>query len=298
MGTRLLATYRDQQRLAGLGRSAERQRLEAESRRLGEQAAEYGSNANALHDQIRLQAQRIANTEARLHNMGTLRARGYVSDISYQAQQELVLSLRQEMAALHQRNDEAIHKLRQTRLEIAALASQSRLAELQSASLLAELERGATREQLAAEETLLAPIAGRVSALRATPGMVVAGSEEVASIVRPGDPLEVLLFVPTAAAGSLYLGQDVSLQYDAFPYPWHGVGHGIVIRIAMTASPERPRASPTYRVTVRLLDADRFALRPDMTLSANITIERRSALDWLLAPVRERWREAGQRRPA
>jgi membrane fusion protein len=90
-------------------------------------------------------------------------------------------------------------------------------------------------------------------------------------------------------------GQEVILRYDAFPYQRYGVGRGVITEIAATASPERPDAPPAYRVKVRLQGGEPFALRPDMTLSASITLERRSLLDWLFAPLRERWRESRRR---
>ncbi len=294
----MLDTYRRQQLMARAGQDAERERREAERLRLSEQAAELAAVLGSLGTQRALQQERIDNNERRLRNLAPLRERGYVSDVTYQQQVEAVLALRQQLASLQQQEAQAGHGLQAARLRLGELAADGRRAELESGSSLLELERGAAAAQIEAEATLAAPIAGRLASLRAAPGMAVTASEELATLVRPGDRMEVLLFVPSASAGSVAPGQEVALRYDAFPYQRYGVGRGVVTEIAATASAERPDAPPTYRVKVRLLDDDRFVLRPDMTLSASITLERRSLLDWLFAPLREGWREGRHRRAA
>ncbi|MEA3065903.1 MAG: rane fusion protein, partial [Sphingomonadales bacterium] len=213
--------------------------------------------------------------------------------VAYQQQEEMVLTLRQQLAELEQRRAAAGHELDQLGLRTAELDAQSRHATLQSAAALAELDRGAADAQNEAEILLAAPVAGRVAALHVLPGRSVAAAEEVATMVQ-SDALEVTLLVPSIAVGSLRPGQEVVLRFDAFPYQRYGVGRGIVKDIAATVSPApaESTAPPTYRVRVALArNGAPFALRPDMSLSAGIVIERRSLLDWLLAPLRERWRE-------
>jgi membrane fusion protein len=291
----VLESYRRQQRLAEAGQEAERQRREAERLRQSRQMAELSDALRSLGAQRSLQQERIANNERRLRNLAPLRERGYVSDVTYQQQVEAVLALRQQLASLEQQEAQAGHGLEAARLRLAELGAEGRGAALESEFSLVALERGGDVARIDAETIVSAPVAGRLAALRAAPGMVVAAGEELATLVRPGDRLEVLLSVPSAAAGSLAPGQQVALRYDAFPYQRYGVGRGMVTEIAATASPERPDAPSAYRVKVRLVGGEPFALRPDMTLSASITLERRSLLDWLLAPLRERWRESRRR---
>jgi membrane fusion protein len=212
--------------------------------------------------------------------------------VAYQQQEETVLALRQQLSELEQRRAAAGHELSQLRLRTAELDAESRRITLQSAATLAELERGAAEAQTQGEILLAAPVAGRVSALNVLPGRSVAAAEELATMVQ-SDALEVILLVPSTAVGSLRPGQTVVLRYDAFPYQRYGVGRGTVTDIAATVAPSTGDGStaPTYRVRVTLArNGAPFALRPDMSLSASIVLERRSLLDWLLAPLRERWR--------
>jgi membrane fusion protein len=286
-----LAAFGRQQQIAREDMSVEARRAGAERARLQDQMAQLAAAALSVDAQVALQRQRIASNELRLRNLAPLRERGYVSVVAYQQQEEMVLTLRQQLAELEQRRTAAGHELGQLRLRAAELDAESRRITLQSAATLAELDRGAADAQTEAEILLAAPVAGRVAALNVLPGRSVAAAEELATMVQ-SDALEVTLLVPSSAVGSLRPGQAVVLRYDAFPYQRYGVGHGIVKEIAATVSPPAGDGAPAYRVLVTLArNGAPFALRPDMSLSASIVIERRSLLDWLLAPLRERWRE-------
>jgi membrane fusion protein len=288
-----LAAYRRQQQIAREGLSVEARRAGAERTRLSEQMAQLAALQRSLAAQVGLQQERIASNELRLRNLAPLRERGYVSVIAYQQQQETVLTLRQQLAELEQRRAAAAYEQGQLRLRTTELEAESRRATLETADGLAALERGAADAQTDAEILLAAPVAGRVAALHVLPGGSVAAAEELATMVQ-SDALEVILLVPSSAIGPLRPGQAVVLRYDAFPYQRYGVGRGTVKEIAATVSPGTggDAVPPAYRVRVALArNGAPFALRPEMTLSASIVIERRSLIDWLLAPLRERWRQ-------
>lgn len=287
-----LAAYGRQQRIAREDISVEARRAEAEHARLREQMAQLATAERSLGVQSALQRERIAGNEVRLSNLAALRERGYVSVVTYQQQEEVLLTLRQQLAELDQRRAAAGHELSQLRLRTAEADAESRRTTLQSAATLAELERGAADAQGDGEILLAAPVAGRVAALHVLPGRSVAAAEELATMVQ-SDALAVTLLVPSSAVGGLRPGQAVVLRYDAFPYQRYGTGRGTVQEIAATVSPPAgdSAAPPAYRVRVALAgNGAPFELRPDMTLSASIVVERRSLLDWLLAPLRERWR--------
>jgi membrane fusion protein len=286
-----LAAFGREQRITREGMDVEARRAEAERGRLGDQMAQLAASARSLDAQVSLQRERIASNEQRLRNLAPLRERGYVSIVAYQQQEETVLTLRQQLAELEQRRAAAGHELEQLRFRSAEFDAESRRTTLRSAATLEELDRGAADAQTDAEILLAAPISGRVAALHVLPGRSVAAAEELAAIVQ-GDTLEVTLFVPSIAAGSLRPGQAVTLRFDAFPYQRYGVGRGVVKEIASTVSPGEGGAAPTYRVRASLArNGVPFELRPDMSLSAGIVIDRRSLIDWLLAPLRERWRQ-------
>jgi membrane fusion protein len=92
-------------------------------------------------------------------------------------------------------------------------------------------------------------------------------------------------------------GQEVRIMYDAFPYQRFGSFPGRVEQVSRTViAPDEVDApvkidTPVYRIRVALPQqvvqayGGGAVLQPGMTLQANIVLERRSFLQWLLDPV-------------
>jgi membrane fusion protein len=292
----MLETYRRQRELAREERNAERISETADRAATEHEIAQQEAARAAFQQQIQLQHQRIAVNERRLRNLEPLRQRGYVSDLTYQAQQEALMSLRQQLADLETRKMEADHEAARARLRLLRAAATAREGELRADAADLQLERGAVGAQAQAEIVITAPARGEIGVLRASRGMIVAAGEELATLIRPGDTREILLLVPSQAAGFLRVGQTVRLDFDAFPALRYGAGRAQLITIASTATRERlSGGDPVYRVTARIRSLppglSAGGLRSDMTLSAQIVLERRTLIDWVLSPLRESWRD-------
>ena len=117
--------------------------------------------------------------------------------------------------------------------------------------------------------------------------------------VLPGDSrLQAELFVPTRSIGFIKPGQNVKLLYDAFPYQNFGAYGGKVLQVSRTVLTASDAAGPislkepAYRVTVWLdrpdVDAhgERVPLQPDMLLRADIFLDQRPLMDWILDPLK------------
>ena len=109
--------------------------------------------------------------------------------------------------------------------------------------------------------------------------------------------LQAELFVPTRAAGFVRDGQRVRVLYEAFPYQNFGTYGGRIVKVshtvltaADTSAPVELR-EPAYRVTAALdrpdVDAygDKIPLQPDMLVRADIILDRRTLMNWLLNPL-------------
>jgi membrane fusion protein len=109
--------------------------------------------------------------------------------------------------------------------------------------------------------------------------------------------LQAELFVPARAIGFIEAGQSVRLLFDAFPYQHFGTYRGEVARVSQTMLMTTDTGSPlklnepTYRVIAALERQDvdvagkKVPLQPDMLLKADILLERRSLMEWLLSPL-------------
>lgn len=292
----MLETFRRQRNIAREERDAERIAETADRAATEHEVAQQETGRALLQRQIRLQRQRLEANERRLRNIETLRGRGFVSELTYQNQQEAIISLRQQLADFERREMEAAHEAARARLRLLRAAAAARQGQLQADAIDLQLERGAVGAQAQAEIVIAAPARGEIGVLRASPGMIVAAGEELATLLRPGDTREILLLVPTQAAGFLRVGQIVRLDFDAFPARRYGSGRSKVIAIASVATRERMSgAEPVYRVRAQIQSLPRglsaAGIRPDMTLSAQIILERRTLFDWVLSPLRESWQD-------
>jgi len=106
--------------------------------------------------------------------------------------------------------------------------------------------------------------------------------------------------VPSKAAGFVQPGQTVRISYDAFPPQKFGTFEGRIERMSnfVVLPGETPQPFPiseaTYKVQVEIHGAaiqtsiGTAALRPGMLMAAEIVLEQRNLVDWLLEPLQLR----------
>ena len=143
---------------------------------------------------------------------------------------------------------------------------------------------------------LAAPIAGEVTDISAELGQHVAPNATLVTIVPRGSNIEAWLYAPSNAIGFTRIGERVRLRFDAYPYQKYGWGQGTVVAIArapidpaMVDAAIRP-TEPSFRVRVSIASMGRIpisagALRPGMTLSADLVLRQRSLWALLFGQV-------------
>ncbi len=163
---------------------------------------------------------------------------------------------------------------------------------------MAGLEQQQTQTEAQSSYVVVATIDGRVAALPVHKGQGVPVGAAVAVLTAGDTPLEAELYAPSRASGFIREGQDVRLMYQAFPYQKFGAGEGRVSSVSRTvlapaevAIPGLQVQEPVFRVRVKL-SRDQVAaygrsvsLQPGMLLTADVVIDRRSLLEWLLDPL-------------
>ena len=162
---------------------------------------------------------------------------------------------------------------------------------------IAQIDSQTGQTTAARGHVVRAPQAGRVAALRARTGEQVEPGAPLAIVLPEDASLIAELYLPSRAAGFVEPGQAVKLMYDAYPYYKFGIARGEVRTVAAVA--QRPDEigiaadSPEllYRVGVAP-DASsvkafgrEHALQPGMELSADVVLEDRRLVDWLLEPL-------------
>ena len=192
------------------------------------------------------------------------------------------------------------------RLRESLAANAARLVQLE---INRDLGTAALREQthaLAMEESrirgegahrVLAPREGTVVSVRVDAGDGVQPGQALLDIVPPGSALHGRLLVPSSAMGFIEPGQEVRVYLDAFPYERHGAQSARVSSISATALTQgedtaaRTQAGAHYRVDVEfpsgftLSPAQAQALRPGMTVTADLVRDYGTLVEWIMEPL-------------
>ncbi|MBV9568445.1 MAG: HlyD family efflux transporter periplasmic adaptor subunit, partial [Hyphomicrobiales bacterium] len=296
--TAILQTIRQQKGILEDQIRNETAHAHSEVERLNAQIQGLGLELAEVESQRKLQAERARQSRALIERIAPLKDRGVVSVFEFQNRQQSALAEEQSLASLDERllGKRAEMKQAQLALERQPIDAADRLANLQrNLSDLAarEVETEGRRSYI-----VRAPLAGRVTSILAAAGHTADPKVPQLSIVPADSHFEVELFVPARAIGFIEKGQPVRLLYDAFPFQRFGTYRGTIASVAATmlAPNEMPEPmatlkEPAYRVKVALerqtvtAFAREVTLQPDMTLRADIILEKRSMLDWLLEPL-------------
>jgi membrane fusion protein len=186
-----------------------------------------------------------------------------------------------------------------TALEGAAAASRyeaaDRLTAL-SAQLLA-LERARVEVESRRNFAVRAPMAGRVVAIQQKVGAPAAPAQVVLTIVPERSPLVGRLLIPTRAIGFVRPGQRIALRFDAFPHQHFGTHPGTLENVSGSVLFDGDSfgplqvSQPAYPATVVIpkqtiaADGNDVPLQSGMLLQADIILERRTILEWLMQPL-------------
>ena len=252
--------------------------------------AQLSAQMQIQQEQIDL-AQRLVDTAEKMH------AAGYMAAPELFSRKEGLLQARQGLSALKQRRVARETELAETRSALEQMPTQSarRLQPLQSE--LAQIDQRSAEIGGRQSFSIRAPIDGRVANVQAKVGQIADPKKPQLDILPLESPLQAVLFVPTRAIGFVRPGQKVRLLYEAFPFQRFGTYSGHVVSVSKTILSETEVAAPVqlreaaYKVIAALdrpdVDANgqKIPLQAGMLLRADILLERRELVRWLLDPI-------------
>ena len=226
----------------------------------------------------------------------SLRAESFVSDTDERTARSRYLSEEQALSSLNLQLLNTSRELEQTRHSIAVqpleFARESSIMENQLSDLAKEI--ALVRGQ--AEFVIKAPVRGRVTALTIKEGSLLGYRMQVMNILPHDSDLHAVLVVPSSAAGFLEAGQRVMLKYDSFPYQKFGAQDAVISLVseASISSNEQIGSITTTQpsfVVYADLDSPRIQaygedrnIQPGMLFTADIVLEERTLMEWILEP--------------
>lgn len=234
------------------------------------------------------------NTE---RDLETLRADKLISELQFRDAEVRVINARQAAYEVEARIAQLEQDYQQMRHDLNRLRADSESIQAAATFELLSAREKEVNYKLSTEFMLVAQSAGHITWLRAKAGDTVTPGRTLGVIMPEGSELLAELWVPSSAIAFVHVGTDVRLMYEAFPFEKFGVGHAKITKIAR--SPTAPAELPAdlqaveshYRLLATLDDQKMQAygksleLTPGMRLKADLVLENRSLLDWLLDPV-------------
>jgi len=203
----------------------------------------------------------------------------------------------------HQQHFRAEEALLLARRDVSSLVAEAldldtRIALQQQRSLLRQAEYDMDvlqlEQQLAAVQRddfrlVKASVGGRVDDLLVQVGQRISAGEPALTLVRDTESKhQVLLALPSTAAGRVIPSMPVRLRFSGFPYQRFGAGTGVVRQISSVADATRP----IYRawVDVQVLPDAVETLPAGMLVEADIVLQDQQLWRWLLQPIVAAWR--------
>ena len=265
--------------------------------------ATLGREIDSLREEIAVQEKRLALAQQWQQRMGGLQGSGYISEQQVRVAAESALDQAAKLRTLQRGVLSLTRERAVVESELDQLPSKMATQEALIARTVATNSRELGEVEARRSLVIPAPEAGTVTAIHANSGTAVGPTAPLLSIVPRNAMLEAHLYAPSRAVGFVHAGQTVLLRYRAYPYQKFGHSRGVITSVSRSAiePSELPAmfaagtpgtsAEALYRITVALerqhvmAYGKAAALQPGMQLDADVLLERRRLVEWVLDPV-------------
>lgn len=265
-----------------------------------------------LDEECSLQERRVQLAQVTLTRNEQLAKDGFVSAAQVQSRQEEQIDTKARLQSAQRARLGLQHDLQALKGELQTLTAQLQTDLNQLERSRASLEQEATENTARKSVVVTAPYAGKVTALGLLPGQSVQAGQTLLTLLPQAQAstdapatLQAHLYAPSHTVGFVRTGQPVYLRYAAYPYQKFGLYAGRITSVSST--PFAPNELPPnlaqqlisragsnealYRIHVQLADqtvrayGEDIALRPGLTLEADVLQESRKVWEWVLEPV-------------
>ncbi|WP_163932796.1 HlyD family secretion protein [Paraferrimonas sp. SM1919] len=291
--------FQYQQQLALIDSEIQQQKQLLEQELVTLKASQEGlySERQSLLTQTKLATAKLQLIEQQQQSLQALYGKNHLTLSEYQSHRQIAIDAEQELHSYqrllftnHVRMEELAYKIdilpNQLHVKLSSLQRQK-----------SEIQNQLLHTQANATYTVLAPHSGVVTAVLFSQGETVANNTAILTILPENSNLVAELLVPSRSIGFVKLGQTAKLRFDAFPYQRFGFINSEVISIEQTlVTPSEIKLpinirEPVYRLRAKLPHqyiqayGKDFPLKTGMQLEADISLDKRSLLDWLFEPI-------------
>lgn len=251
-------------------------------------AAAASSRITSLQEQLNQARSRTRTAEADLERARSIAERGFLSRRDLEQRESEVFARRQEESSIEERIAAARGEVASANAEAEQAISRSQVERAEALETITRAEQGEADRSAATKEVHVAPSRGLIASLPVRSGQALRGGETIAVIAPEGAQIVATLRLPTNVMGDVRPGQEVKIAVDSYPYQTFGMLRGTVDSVSRVATEDN--GQDVYLVQVDLPDAiiaygQREPLLPGMTVTARITTQERTLMQWLLDPL-------------
>lgn len=258
--------------------------------------AELENKLKHTLEQIELSDRELKLHEQRVQGRRRLAIAGHIPQVELNLTEERFLEHRQRKMQLHEKVLALQQEIRVALDQTTELPLRHALIERQLLRTRSELQQQLEQTRSSFRSEVKASQSGRVTSVLAHSGRNVTSSEPLLSIVPSGADLIADLYLPSRSAGLVRVGNQTRLRFDAFPYQKFGLIEAEVLQVDQSLLlPERYQhaqaSEPVYRIRAHLFDqaikleGESYPLMAGMQVEADVLLEKRRLLDWVLAPL-------------
>ncbi len=256
---------------------------------------EQQSAREKLQRQQPLQLRRLTNAQSQLAALTRLNQQQFLDRQTLTAAEQSVLRERQTLIELQTRLYEQSAQISAARRKLANLPAESELHRRELERLAATIDQQLAMHEATRVRVVVAPRSAQVTGIAVSEGAPVNVGQALLTLVPEGAPLVARLLIPDRAAGFIKPGQLLKLAFDAFPHEKFGLQPATISQFSgavyAPADSPVPVIAPMFIATAELASQQLIVsgqptkLRIDQQFSAEIILEQRTLLEWLVAPV-------------
>jgi membrane fusion protein len=265
------------------------------------QETALGNEKNALKNQLELSEEKLKLLSEQQLDFNQLNKKGFLSNLDKDHQHQVLLEAKQEKQNIARLLLQHQNQLNQISFNIKNIPQQYTLRINNLKRQKSELQRQLAQVASNYKYTITASNTGVVTGIQVVEGETLsqskAQSKPLLHILPEGSELIAELLLPTRSAGFIQVGNNTRLRFDAFPYQRFGFINSEIVRIDQALiSPNEVQLpivlqEPVYRLRAKLNQqqikafGQAFDLKSGMLFEADIMLEQRSLIEWLLEPI-------------
>lgn len=265
------------------------------------QKSALNNESTTLKTQMVLTEQKLQLLSKQQVDFNQLNKNGFLSQMDKDQQQQALLEAKQEKQNIARLQLQKQNELNQLSFNITNIPQEYTLRINSLKRQQSELQRQLAQLANNYKYTITASNAGTVTGIQIVEGEVLSQSKAQTTpllhIIPENSELIAELLLPTRSAGFIQLGNNTRLRFDAFPYQRFGFIPSEIVRIDQTLiNPNEIQLpiqlqEPVYRLRAKLTQqkmnafGKTFDLKSGMLFEADIMLEQRTLIEWLLEPL-------------